>query len=508
MRWRPPPLTAGYRLVLRVNLPHFIAGAALGWMEGSMAERLFPVILSGGSGTRLWPLSREALPKQLLALHGSRTLIQDTALRCGLPQAAAPTLICNEQHRFLVAEQMLAIGCMPRAILLEPFARNTAPAATIAALSVAQETPDGVVLLLPSDHVVTDADAFADSVSTAVAAAAEGRIVTFGIAPTSPETGYGYIRAGAVLEGLNGALCVDSFVEKPDLAAAQHYLTEGGYFWNSGMFAFRADTFLDEVARRAPDVLSAARAAFVGAKTDLDYVRLDAAAFEASPSISLDHAVMERTGRAAVVPSDFGWSDVGAWSALWQIAEQDAAGNVLQGDVIAHDVTNSFVRADGRLVALIGVEGLAVVTSDDAVLVVSKDRAQDVKTIVDQLRACGRSEYARHTTVFRPWGHYTAIDEGERFQVKEIVVKPGGRLSLQTHHHRAEHWVVVRGTARVTRGDEVFSVHENESTYIPMGTAHRLENPGKIPLHLIEVQSGSYLGEDDILRLDDVYGRD
>lgn len=474
---------------------------------GAMAGQVFPVILAGGGGARLWPLSRQSFPKQLLALHGSHTMIQATVMRCGLTGAAAPTLICNEQHRFLVAEQIRAIGVIPRAMILEPCARNTAPAATVAALSVAQDAPDGIVLLLPSDHVVTDIEGFEGSVLKAVDAAVTGRIVAFGLAPKSAETGYGYIEAGAPLDGSGAAFHIRRFVEKPNRATAEDYLAKCGYYWNSGMFAFRADVFLEEVGRLAPDVLAAARAAFAAAHSDLDYVRLGCAAFEGSPNVSVDYAVMERTENAAVVPSEFGWSDVGAWSAVWELGKQDAAGNVLQGDVVVQDVTNSFVRADGTLVALLGVDDLAVVTSDDAVLVARKDRAQDVKAIVERLKAGGRSEVVDHTTVFRPWGRYTAIDDGDRFRVKEVVVEPGGRLSLQTHYHRAEHWIVVCGTARVTRGAEVFSLHENESTFIPMGTAHRLENPGRIPLHVIEVQSGSYLGEDDIIRLDDVYGR-
>ena len=472
-----------------------------------MAGQIFPVILSGGTGTRLWPLSREALPKQLLALHGERTMIQDTVLRATLSGAAAPTLICNEKHRFLVAEQMQAVGCAPRAILLEPVGRNTAPAAAIAALSVMRDDPDGIVLLLPSDHAIADGARFAQAVSVAATAASTGQIVTFGMKPDSPETGYGYIRAGTPLKGANGAFGVDRFIEKPDLVTAERYLADGNYYWNSGMFVFRADAFLAELEQLAPEVLSGAKAALMHAVTDLDFVRLDGDAFGRTPSISVDYAVMERTDKAAVVPCAIGWNDVGAWSALWEIADRDAGGNVLQGDIVACDVTNSFVRTDGTLLALVGVDGLAVVATDDAVLIADKARAQDVKQIVERLKAEGRTEYATHTTVYRPWGSYASIDDGDRFQVKEIVVKPGGRLSLQMHHHRAEHWIVVRGTARVTRGEEVFPLHENESTFIPMGVRHRLENPGKIPLHLIEVQSGSYLGEDDIVRFDDIYGR-
>ena len=452
-------------------------------------------------------MSREALPKQLLVLHGTHTMIQDTVARAALPDSAAPTVICNESHRFLVAEQMLTIGCAPRAIILEPVARNTAAAAAVAALSVVQEDPGGIVLLLPSDHVIADGSAFARAVDTAARAAASGKLVTFGMAPSAPETGYGYIRAGSALDGVEGAFAVAEFVEKPDLATAKSYLAAGGYFWNSGMFVFQADAFLDEVRALAPEILVAADAALGKASVDLDFLRLDAGTFSAAPGISIDNAIMERTDKAVVVPCEIGWSDVGAWSALWALADRDPAGNVLKGDVIALDTTNSFVRADGTLAALVGVDNLTVVVTDDAVLIANTARAQEVKQIVERLKADGRTEFATHKTVFRPWGSYASIDEGDRFQVKQIVVKPGGRLSLQMHHHRAEHWIVVCGTARVTCGDKVFSLHENESTFIPMGTRHRLENPGKIPLRLIEVQSGSYLGEDDIVRFEDVYGR-
>ena len=475
-------------------------------MQRRLADRhmIYPVVLSGGSGTRLWPLSREALPKQLLPLHGERTMIQDTVLRASLPEAAAPLILCGEGHRFIIAEQMQAIGVKPRAIVLEPMGRNTAPAAAIAALLTQEIDPEAVVLLLPSDHVVKDVAAFHAAVANAVEAAREGYIVTFGITPEGPETGYGYIQLG---ESLGNAYRVKRFAEKPAAAKAAEYLAAGDYCWNSGMFVFRAETMLDELAKHAPEVLAASRAALAKAKRDEDFTRLDAEAFARSPGISIDYAVMEKTEKAAVVPCAFGWSDVGAWSALWSLQERDETGNVLQGDVVVHDSRNSFVRNDRGLTALVGVRDLVVVVTDDAVLVADKHRTQDVKAVVERLKSMNRTEHAEHSTAFRPWGSFQTVDEGEGFQVKHIMVKPGGRLSLQSHKHRAEHWVVVEGTARVTCDDKVFLLHANESTFIPQGAKHRLENPGEVPVRLIEVQSGPYLGEDDIIRYDDVYGR-
>jgi len=469
------------------------------------SERIHPVVLSGGSGTRLWPMSRASLPKQLLALNGVRTMIQDTVLRANVPNAAPPILLCSEGHRFLVAEQMLAIGITPQAIVLEPMGRNTAPAAAIAALMVADLEPTGIVLLLPSDHVVSNQPAFEVAVARAAAAARQGHIVTFGIAPANPETGYGYIQQGTALT--DGVAKVERFAEKPDSATAHSYLAAGGYFWNSGMFVFRADVLLDELARPEPDMVQACRAALRDAKRDLDFVRLDGIAFAKARNVSLDYAVMERTTLAAVVPCDIGWSDVGAWSSLWALQKRDDSGNVLQGDVMIHDSHDSFVRGETGLVALVGVRDLVVVVTEDAVLVADKGRAQDVKAIVERLKSSGRPELSDHKIVFRPWGSYQGIDAGDGFQVKHIMVKPGGRLSLQSHKKRAEHWVVVQGTAQVTCDEKVFLLHENQSTFIPLGAKHRLENPGKQPLRLIEVQSGSYLGEDDIVRYDDAYGR-
>jgi len=471
------------------------------------ADKIYPVILSGGSGTRLWPMSRAALPKQLLALNGARTMIQDTVLRAQVPDAEPPVLLCSESHRFLVAEQMQAIGVTPKAIVLEPMGRNTAPAAAIAALMIAEENPAGIVLLLSSDHVVTDEAAFRAAVANATAAARQGRIVTFGMTPDAPETGYGYIQRGAAVPGAPGVDTVKRFAEKPDRETAQAYLASGDYYWNGGMFMFRADVLLDELKRHEPGLVEACAATLAAATRDLDFVRLDSASFATAKSISIDYAVMERTVKAAVVPCNIGWSDVGAWSALWSLQTRDANGNVIQGDVLIHDSKDSFVRNEKGLTALVGVKDLVVVVTEDAVLVADKHRAQDVKAIVDQMKLAERPELNEHKVVFRPWGSYQGIDAGDGYQVKQILVKPGGRLSLQSHTKRAEHWIVVQGTAQVTCDDKVFLLHENQSTFIPLGAKHRLENPGKLPLRLIEVQSGSYLGEDDIVRYDDAYGR-
>jgi len=468
---------------------------------------LHPVILSGGAGTRLWPMSRALYPKQFLPLAGPETMLQATARRVAGPGFAAPLVICNEDHRFLVAEQLRAAGLKAGSILLEPEGRNTAPAATVAALAVARDDPEGVVLLMPSDHVIADVEAFHTAVHIAAQVAHQGLLVTFGITPEHPETGYGYIRVGNPLDGLPGAHMVDRFVEKPDRATAEAYLADGGYLWNGGIFAFTATAFLEEMARLHPETVTAARAALEQNTADLDFTRLAAAPFADTIALSIDHAVMEHTDRAAVVPVSMGWNDVGAWGALWDIGDRDEAGNVLIGDVMADDIHDCYVRSEGPLVSVVGLRDSVVVATDDAVMVAPRDQSAKVKDIVSRLKAARRPEASLHPTVYRPWGSFRGIDLGERFQVKQIVVNPGARLSLQMHHHRAEHWIVVEGTARVTSGQESFLLHENQSTFIPLGTVHRLENPGKLPLRLIEVQSGPYLGEDDIVRFEDTYGR-
>ena len=466
---------------------------------------MIPVILCGGTGSRLWPLSREAYPKQFLPLAGSQTMLQATALRLdGLANVQAPILVCNETHRFAAAEQLQEVDRAPQSILLEPCARNTAPAIALAALAAVEAGEDPLLLVLPADHVVADTEGFREAVSAATGLAESGHLVTFGIVPTSPETGYGYIRSG---DPVGDGWKVAEFVEKPDLATAEKYLASGEYNWNSGMFLFRASRYLEELAQHHPDMLEACRAAFAGAARDLDFTRIDADAFSRCPSDSVDYAVMEKTESAAVVPMQAGWSDVGSWSALWELAERDDNDNLLRGDVLAEDASGCLVHGGDRLVGILGVQDLVVVDTDDALMVADKSRVQEVKTLVQRLKASQRSEAENHRKVFRPWGYYDSIDAGPRFQVKRIVVKPGCQLSLQMHHHRAEHWIVVRGTAKVTRGEDQILLTENESTFIPLGVVHRLENPGSIPLELIEVQSGSYLGEDDIVRIEDQYGR-
>ena len=466
-------------------------------------EIVQPVLLSGGSGTRLWPLSRELYPKQFLPLGGDDTMLQATWQRVSPIATAAPIVVANEEHRFLVAEQLRQIGAPTPAIVLEPIGRNTAPAIAAAALQAMAGGNDPLLLVLPSDHVIRDADAFRDAVAAAIPAARQGALVTFGILPTAPETGFGYIQAAAGEERIRP---VARFVEKPDEATATTYLQAGGYYWNSGMFLFRASRYLEQLERFRPDIATATRRAFDQAVVDGDFIRLDREAFAACPADSIDYAVMERTDAAMVLPVDIGWSDLGSWSALWDVAIRDADGNAAFGDVIAVDSRNSYVHAR-RLVALVGVDDLVVVETDDAVLVARKDRVQQVKDVVTQLKDGGRSQVALHREVHRPWGSYDSVDVGDRFQVKRIKVKPGARLSLQSHTRRAEHWIVVSGTARVTRDDEVFDLQADQSTYIPLGARHRLENPGAQMLELIEVQSGDYLGEDDIVRYDDVYGR-
>jgi len=464
-----------------------------------------PVILSGGSGTRLWPLSRAAYPKQLMPLLSERSLLQETVERVADPAAfAPPILVCNEEHRFLVAEQLRGLERKVEAILLEPVARNTAPAIAAAALLAG---PGALILVLPSDHYIADKDKFLAAVEKAAKAAALGKLVTFGIEPTGPETGYGYIRKGAAIAGAPGCHAVAAFVEKPDLAKAQGYLASGEYYWNGGMFLFKADRLVEELGRFEPAMIEAVRKAVAGAKRDLDFTRLDKESFAAAPSRSIDYALMEKTAEAAVVPVNMGWTDVGSWASLWDVAEKDADGNAIIGDVIAADVKNSYLRSESRLVAAIGLENIVLVETVDAVMAVSRDRAQDLRLIIDRLQAGDRGERLAHRRVYRPWGSYETVDLDQGFQVKRLIVNPGARLSLQKHARRAEHWVVVRGTARVTRDRDVFDLVANQSAYIPLGATHRLENPGKDTLHLIEVQSGDYLGEDDIVRIEDNYGR-
>jgi mannose-1-phosphate guanylyltransferase/mannose-6-phosphate isomerase len=474
-----------------------------------------PVVLSGGSGTRLWPLSREKYPKQLLPLIGEDSLLQATVRRVeGLAgvSVAAPMVVSNEEYRFVIAEQLRLMG-KPGTIVLEPSGRNTAPALTLAALAARRDGADPVLLVMPADHVIVDVPAFQAVVVQGAQLAEAGAVVTFGITPDTPETGYGYIQSGAAFEG--GAHRIARFVEKPDRATAQGYLDAGGYAWNSGLFMLKASVWLAAIAGCRADILAACEDAFAKGSADGEFLRVDKAAFTACPSDSIDYAVMERLaagGRedlpaGVVLPLSAGWSDVGAWDALWQVLPKDESGNVKQGDVLLHDSHNTLALSEGRLIACVGVDNLIVVETADAVLVANKDKTQDVKKIVDALKREGRSEGQLHRKVFRPWGWYDSVDNGARFQVKRIVVKPGGQLSLQMHHHRAEHWIVVSGTARVTRDKESYLVSENESTYIPLGSTHRLENPGRLPLEMIEVQSGSYLGEDDIVRFEDVYGR-
>lgn len=465
---------------------------------------MIPVILSGGSGTRLWPLSRGQYPKQFLPLVSEKTMLQETVTRlAGLASLQPPIAVCNEDHRFMVAEQLWEIGSKPSAIILEPVGKNTAPAVAMAALSA---NPDDILLILPADHVIGEVAVFQEAVRCAEELAGQGMLVTFGIVPTGPETGYGYIRRGKA--AANGSFAVEKFVEKPDLETAEHYVASAEYFWNSGMFAFKAERYLQELEKFNPEMLAACRASFAAAKIDMDFVCLDKDTFAACPADSIDYAVMEKTDRAIVIPLDADWNDVGSWAALWDVTKKDQAGNAIKGDVLTLDTENSYIHSESKLVAAIGIRGMVVVETDDAVMIAPKERVQEVKEIVAQLKAAGRKEAYSHHKVYRPWGYYNSVDVGERHQTKRIVVRPGAKLSLQMHHHRAEHWIVVKGTAMVTKGDQKILLSENESTYIPLGTVHCLENPGVIPLEMVEVQSGSYLGEDDIIRYEDQYGRE
>lgn len=469
--------------------------------------KLVPIVMAGGTGSRLWPLSRELFPKQFLKLDGSLTMLQATVQRLSGLACSNPMVICNEDHRFLVAEQLRELGKLTQNIILEPAGRNTAPAIALAAmtaLQTASEEEDPLLLVLAADHVIRDVTAFTAAVQQAISHADAGKLVTFGIVPSHPETGYGYIHRG---EALGAAYTVAQFVEKPDVATAEAYLQSGEYYWNSGMFLFRASRFLAELKQFRPDIYAACESAVGTINPDLDFVRVDKEAFLACPSDSIDYAVMEKTRDGVVVPMAAGWSDVGSWSSLWDISEKDPNGNVVHGDVLQHNSQNNYVFAETSLVTTVGVQDLVIVQTKDAVLVADKAQVQDVKKIVESLKAAGRTEHHIHREVYRPWGKYDSIDKGERYQVKRITVKPGEKLSIQMHHHRAEHWIVVSGTAQVTNGDKTFLVTENESTYIPVGVIHALENPGKVSLEMIEVQSGSYLGEDDIVRFEDRYGR-
>ena len=467
---------------------------------------LYPVVIAGGSGSRLWPLSRALNPKQFLSLDSSSfSMLQSTIKRLDGLETGALRLVCNEQHRFLAAEQLRQLDLKGANILLEPVARNTAPAIALAALQAQQEHLDPILLVLAADHVISDHSVFHSSIAAAQVLAEQGRLVTFGVVPVSAQTGYGYIKKGVAL-GTQG-FAVERFVEKPNSETAQTYFASGDYLWNSGMFMFRASRYLEELQCYRPDILDACREALAGSEQDLYFTRIDAQAFEACASESIDFAVMEKTDAAAVVPLNAGWSDVGSWSALWELAPKDETGNVCKGDVFQECTTGSYLHAEHRFVAAIGVSDLVVVETKDAVLVTHKDYVQNVKKIVDHLKAMKRHEHTNHREMYRPWGVYDSVDAGARYQVKRITVNPGAKLSVQMHHHRAEHWIVVSGTARVTNGEKSYLVTENQSTFIPIGQVHSLENPGVIPLELIEVQSGSYLGEDDIVRFEDMYGR-
>ncbi|HBM83343.1 MAG TPA: mannose-1-phosphate guanylyltransferase/mannose-6-phosphate isomerase [Halieaceae bacterium] len=467
---------------------------------------LTPVLLSGGVGSRLWPVSRELHPKQFLPLAGELTMLQQTLKRTGSLEANAPVVVCNEEHRFMVAEQLRQVGIKAGALILEPQGRNTAPAVALAALHEQARDPEAVLLVLPADHLIQQVEAFSVAVARALPLARAGRLMTFGVVPHTPETGYGYIRCGAALD--EDLYALEAFVEKPDSATAQAYLESGSYLWNSGMFLLRAETYLAQLAEFQPAMLASCRRAMQEATRDMDFIRPEAEAFAACPADSIDYAVMEHTREGGVIALDCGWSDVGAWSALWEVAARDVQGNVSQGDVMLDNCQNSYFRSESRLLAAVGVDNLVVVETADAVLVADRDQVQDVKRIVSRLKAESRPEASLHSRVYRPWGSYETLVTADRFQVKRIIVNPGQTLSLQMHHHRAEHWIVVHGTAEVTCEDKVFMLGEDESTYIPLGRKHRLANPGRIPLELIEVQSGTYLGEDDIVRFEDVYGRE
>lgn len=464
---------------------------------------LLPVIMAGGSGSRLWPLSRTLYPKQFLSIISKATMLQETVNRLDGIDHQAPLFICNEEHRFIVAEQLRLGGLDNSGIILEPVGRNTAPAIALAALKALADGDDPLLLVLAADHVIQNTDAFLTSIEYAIVEAEKGSLVTFGIVPLKPETGYGYIRRGVQIS--DHAYKVNAFVEKPDLMTAQEYIATNEFYWNSGMFLFKASCYLAELEKCSPEILRVCQSAFNSNRIDLDFIRLDETLFSTCPDDSIDYAVMEKTQDAVVVPMDANWSDVGSWSSLWEVNSKDADGNAIRGDVLTQNTVNSYIYSQNKLVATVGVEDLIVVETKDAVLVAHKDRVQDVKGIVEQLKAANRDEYLQHREVYRPWGTHDEIAEGDRFHVKHVMVKPGERTATQMHYHRAEHWVVVKGTAKVTNGDKTFLLSENESTYIPIGAPHSIENPGQIPLELIEVRSGAYLSENDVVRLED-YG--
>ncbi|WP_227728605.1 mannose-1-phosphate guanylyltransferase/mannose-6-phosphate isomerase [Yersinia proxima] len=469
---------------------------------------LLPVIMAGGTGSRLWPMSRELYPKQFLRLHGVNSMLQETVNRLEGISVREPVVICNEEHRFLVAEQLRQINKLFHNIILEPVGRNTAPAIALAALNAISQGDDPIMLVLAADHIINDCDAFHQAINDAIPFAKKDSLVTFGIVPTGPETGYGYIQRGeSTVNDISEAFKVKRFVEKPNLETAEQYINSGEYYWNSGMFMFRAKRYIQELDKFRPDILDACKAAMKDSDSDKDFITIDKDKFSACPDESIDYAVMEQTSNAVVVPLDAGWSDVGSWSALWDVSNKDKLGNAVTGDTFLHDTQNCYINTDEKLVAAVGVDNLVIVSTKDAVLVVDKSKVQDVKKIVEHLKQTKRSEYRRHRETYRPWGRSDIIVNEQRFNVNRITVKPGGSFSMQMHHHRAEHWIVLSGTAKVTIGDKTFLITENQSTFIPIGSLHMLENPGKIPLELIEVQSGSYLGDDDIIRVKDHYGR-
>ncbi|WP_145516194.1 mannose-1-phosphate guanylyltransferase/mannose-6-phosphate isomerase [Yersinia aleksiciae] len=469
---------------------------------------LLPVIMAGGTGSRLWPMSRELYPKQFLRLHGVNSMLQETVNRLEGISVREPVVICNEEHRFLVAEQLRQINKLSHNIILEPVGRNTAPAIALAALNAISQGDDPIMLVLAADHIINNCDAFHQAIARAIPFAKKDCLVTFGIVPTGPETGYGYIQRGdATVSDISEAFKVKRFVEKPNLDTAEQYINSGEYYWNSGMFMFRAKRYIQELEKFRPDILDACKAAIKDSDSDKDFITIDKDRFSACPDESIDYAVMEQTSNAVVVPLDAGWSDVGSWSALWDVSKKDNSGNAVTGDIFLHDTQNCYINTDEKLVAAVGVDNLVIVSTKDAVLVVDKSKVQDVKKIVEHLKQTKRSEYRRHRETYRPWGRCDIVVNEQRFNVNRITVKPGGAFSMQMHHHRAEHWIVLSGTAKVTIGDKTFLITENQSTFIPIGSLHMLENPGKIPLELIEVQSGSYLGDDDIIRIKDHYGR-